>query len=237
MKEWLGRGNAHQNIGQLGACRLTTDGYAPGVAAEGADVLLYPRERSHQVIQPIVGCSRVSLTEQGFAIQEAEDTKPIGDRDAEDTFAGEVGAVVQGIEGEAAGEASSMNPDKDREGPATFRRPDVEVEAVFAVRHFQVRRLHGRGRKARCVAFASPWGYFLRRKKAKWPYWRLGKGNATEDADPVRAFTTQASAGRADHGRRGGRKREKSAGRESTCGQPGVSKKTSASEHLNLESK
>ena len=49
---------------------------------------------------------------------------------------GEIGAVIQGLEGVAPGEASSMNPDKDRKGSAPFRGPDVEVEAVFAVLYF-----------------------------------------------------------------------------------------------------
>ncbi len=114
---------------------MTTNGYTSGIATEGTDVLLYPRERSHQVIQSIVRGSGVSLAEEGLAIQEAEDAEPIGDRDTDDAFACEVGAVIQGLEGTAAGESSSMNPDKDREGYATFRGPDVELEAVFAVQY------------------------------------------------------------------------------------------------------
>src|ERR1700722_818444 len=135
MKERLGRGNAHENICELRARRLTTNGYTTGIATEGTDILLYPRERSDQIVEPIVRGSCVLLAQEGFAIQEAKNAESIRDRDTDDTFAGEIGAIIHGLESMAGGEASSMDPDKDGEGTAAFRRADVEVEAIFVVRY------------------------------------------------------------------------------------------------------
>ena len=67
---------------------------------------------------------------------------------------------MDGSEGVAADVAAAVDPDEDRERPLALGRPDIEVEAVFAVDegHRQSRWLHATASRtpAKRVASRSP---------------------------------------------------------------------------------
>src|SRR5208282_5132996 len=109
------------------------DGDAGRVAAEGRDVALDPFERGDQVAKGVVRGAVVFGAEERAEIKEAEDSEAVGNGHADDALAGELGAVVDGLEGVAGDIASAVDPDEDRERAFALGRPDVEVKAVLAV--------------------------------------------------------------------------------------------------------
>ena len=109
-------------------------------------------------------------------------------------------------EGVAADVASAVYPDEDWKRPFAFRRPDVEVQAVFAMNERLFAEggsfapLHGRGGEAGRVALASPGFAGDGRAKAQRTDGRLGKGHATEMLDLINGLPPQRSARSANDG-------------------------------------
>ena len=73
MEERLGRGNAHEDVGELGAGSLA-NGDAVGIAPKGGDVLLDPFERGHEIAEGVVGGAVVFGPEQRAEVEEPQNS-------------------------------------------------------------------------------------------------------------------------------------------------------------------
>ena len=192
VEERLGGGNAHEDVGELGAGGLAPNGDAVGIAAKGGDVVLNPFERGHEIAEGVVGGAvvfRARSSPEEAEVEKAKDSQAVRQGDGDDALAGELRSVMDWTEGMAADVASAVDPDEDRERAFAFRSPDVEVEAVFAMNEGLFAKgsafapLHRRGGEAGRVALAGPGFARNGRAKAERPDGRLGKRHAAEDID------------------------------------------------------
>ncbi len=196
MKERLCRRRAHEDVAQLGPGRLAADGHARGITPECANVLLHPFERQDQVAQSVVRGASIRVAQERTHIQKAENAEPIGKGDTDDALAREDLAVGHRVEGAAASEAASMNPNEDGERLAagTFLRcPDIELQAVFTFGHRWRSSLERLRTEACRTQLALPGPLRLWSAKAQRPNRRLRKRNAAKDAGAVLHRAAQAA--------------------------------------------
>ena len=190
MVEALRRGHPEQRAHLARAARLTEDRHVAGIAAERGDVVAHPLEAGDDVAHARVAGVGELLAAKLREVHEAERVQPMRDADDHDVvLAGQVGAVIRHHSGRAGRIAAAVQPHHHRPLPcADARRPDVQVEAVFAHRLAQVERCpfldEDRIDERRAqpelegVADAGPRLRFHRRLKAP----RACRGRAVRDA-------------------------------------------------------
>ena len=174
------------------ACRLAGDGHAPGVSAEGRDVLLHPAQRRGLIEQPVVArCVVRRLLRQFRVGEEAEDAEAVVNGDGHDAAAGHALAVVARLGAVPGHEPAAVKIDEHRQPLSARRggRPDVEVEAVFAhpvgaeAHVAEDGVLHAARAELDGLAHARPALDGLRRLPTLVARGRLREGDALKDAD------------------------------------------------------
>ncbi len=137
MKQALRRGHTEQRAHFSRAARLAEDRDVPGIAAEAIDVVADPLEARDDVLLSCVAGVREGLAAELREMDEAEDVQPVRDADDDHVVAArQVGAVVRQRGRRSAGVAAAVQPDHHRTRAAArgARRPDVQVQTVFAHR-------------------------------------------------------------------------------------------------------
>ncbi len=173
VEEAVRRGHAEQRRDAHRAGRLTEDRHPGGIAAERRDVVADPSQCQHLVEQP--GHARaVDLVE----VQEAEGAEPVVERDDHDVAPRrQVRPVVPGDRAGAREERAAVDPDQHGQVGARVRCPDVQGQAVLALRR-RARAAQGvedrRGLRSlravrRRVTDAAPAAMRLRRGEASVP--------------------------------------------------------------------
>src|SRR5579875_3411576 len=117
-----------------------------------------------------------------------------------------------------------MDPDKDRVRPLALWCPDVEVQAVFALRDAGFAGLHGGCGELGRVAGAGPPTRGLWRPEAERTDWWLSEWDTAEDIDAVFRRALEVAKGGA-HDHRGGTLGKAEAGarsRECRVGEEGA---------------
>ncbi len=129
-------GRAEQGADTGRAGRLAEHGDVIRVAAERADAFAYPFERGDLVEDAGVARARELAVVEIGEMEEAERPEAVVDRHDHDVAVdGKVRAVVPRRIARAPNECAAVNPHHDGSARVVAARcPDVEVEAVFAVR-------------------------------------------------------------------------------------------------------
>src|SRR5690606_12600600 len=97
MKETTGQRGRRDVVDGRRAGRLSSHGDAIGIAAEAADVFVDPAEGSDLIEQAVVARGVLGrLGRQLGMRKEAEDAKPVVDRDDDESAGGEALTVVSG---------------------------------------------------------------------------------------------------------------------------------------------
>ncbi len=196
LEQTLRQGRGLKDGDRCRAGRLAEDGDAVRIAAEGRDILLHPLQRRDLVEDALVAVD-LALGGQFGMREEAEDAQTIVQRHHDDAVTRHVHAVIERLLGRTAVIAAAMDPYHDRKRLALGlrRRPDVEVEAVFAFGEGDPgRRLPAGLRESRRRAHARPRHDRLRRAPAQIADRRRGIGDAEPDAHAVLACAFDQAA-------------------------------------------
>ena len=114
------------------------------ITAEGGDVVAHPSQRSKHVAQPEVGVETAARRAERGQVEESERSEPVGDGDDDDVAAaGQHPAVVERLARRAQDVGAAVNPHHHRlsvTGSGVRRRPDIQAQAVFALRCAEVDR-------------------------------------------------------------------------------------------------
>ena len=93
----------------------------------------------------------------------------------------------------SSGKSAAVNPYVNREWPLPDWRPNIELQAVFAVLHAWLARLHGGCAKASRVALPRPRFQLRGRAKAKRAHRWLGERHPTELHYAARLLASQST--------------------------------------------
>ena len=163
------------------------------IAAKTRDIALDPSQRRHLIHQAIIARAAIGRLAAQFGMrEEAQRPHTIGDIDPDNASTRQRFARIIRHAGRADVKAPAIDPHDNRQmlGPAR-RRPDVEVEAVFAGRLIAEIMVHGapaqglqtHRRKTIGVIHPLPRRHRLRRAPAQIAQRRRGKGHAQPASD------------------------------------------------------
>ncbi len=126
----------HEGKDAGAARRFADDGDVAGIAAEGRDVGLHPRQRRHLVEQAEVAGAGEALAVQIGQVEVAEGAEAVVDRDEHAAVAAKASPWYQGTAPVPLVNAPPwMNTSTgQRAVPSVVRRPDVQRQAVLAHR-------------------------------------------------------------------------------------------------------
>jgi hypothetical protein len=225
MEQALCRRHAEQRAHFAGAAGLAEDRDAPGIAAEARDVVAHPLEAGDDVLLSRVAGAGETLVAELGEMDETEDVEAVRDADDHHVVASrQVGAVIRQRCRRSAGISAAVQPDHHRARAAgcRARRPDVEVQTVFAHRFGAGERLplgherreHLRGARAEGerLADAGPRRGRHRRQKSPRAGGRCAVRDRLEHLHAVDPQAAHASGRRLDDGagRAGRRLRQRS---------------------------
>ena len=126
------------------ACRFAEERDTVGISAERGDVVAYPAQRRQHVAQPEIGVEPAPRGVELGQVEESERAEPVVHGDDDHLAAtGQHSAVVERLARRAQDVGPAVHPHHHRlavTGRGVRRRPDIEGQAVLALRRAEVDR-------------------------------------------------------------------------------------------------
>ena len=169
-----------------------------GLPPNLADIVPHPVQSHDLIGETIVSGGMVGrLFGQSGMREEAEDAEPVIDIHHHHAVAGEDFTVEQGFDSRSGSVSSTVDPYHDGEGrcQGPFRRPHVQLQAVFAVGQLLVVILIAHRPKGGCIPDTGPGFRRKRLPPAQLADGRLSKRDVLENRHPIGSQAAAKLAG------------------------------------------